>query len=318
MPELLLISLYISGGLVLLYFGADWLVKGAITLALHLGLSPLIVGLTVVALGTSIPEALVSVRAAIGHQGGIAIGNVVGSNILNIALILGLSALINPLKVDSHIVKADVPLLAGATFMLVVLLEDFHISRMEGAFLLLCIVGYVVGNIMTVKKTAPEDNKIDGLEVQEDSGKTFWRDIALLIVGIITLGFGANFLVTGAVDLARIWGLSEALIGLTIVSIGTGTPELATALMAAYRKSADLAIGNAVGSNLFNIMFVLGIAGLVAPLDAKGINSSDLYVMLAVTLLLLPTVWTGRVLDRKEGFLFLAIYVGYLYYLWPT
>ena len=318
MPELLLITLYITGGLVLLYFGADWLVKGAITLALHLGLSPLIVGLTVVALGTSIPEALVSVQAAIGHQGGIAIGNVVGSNILNIALILGLSALISPLKVDSHIVKADVPLLAGATFMLVVLLEDFHISRMEGAFLLLCIVGYVVGNIMTVKKTAPEDNKIDGLEVQEDSGKTFWRDIALLIVGIITLGFGANFLVTGAVDLARIWGLSEALIGLTIVSIGTGTPELATALMAAYRKSADLAIGNAVGSNLFNIMFVLGIAGLVAPLDATGINPSDLYVMLAVTLLLLPTVWTGRVLDRKEGFLFLAIYVGYLYYLWPT
>jgi len=317
-PELLLITLYITGGLVLLYFGADWLVQGAITLALHLGLSPLIVGLTVVALGTSIPEALVSVQAAIGHQGGIAIGNVVGSNILNIAMILGLSALISPLKVDSHIVKADVPLLAGATFMLVVLLEDFHISRMEGAFLLLCIVGYVVGNIMTVKKTSPEDNKIDGLEVQKDSGKTFWRDIALLIVGIITLGFGANFLVTGAVDLARIWGLSEALIGLTIVSIGTGTPELATALMAAYRKSADLAIGNAVGSNLFNIMFVLGIAGLVAPLDAKGINSSDLYVMLAVTLLLLPTVWTGRVLDRKEGFLFLAIYVGYLYYLWPT
>ncbi|MBT3213958.1 MAG: calcium/sodium antiporter [Deltaproteobacteria bacterium] len=318
MPELLLITLYITGGLVLLYFGADWLVKGAITLALHLGLSPLIVGLTVVALGTSIPEALVSVQAAIGHQGGIAIGNVVGSNILNIAMILGLSALISPLKVDSHIVKADVPLLAGATFMLVVLLEDFHISRMEGAFLLLCIVGYVVGNIMTVKKTAPEDNKIDGLEVQEDSGKTFWRDIALLIVGIITLGFGANFLVTGAVDLARIWGLSEALIGLTIVSIGTGTPELATALMAAYRKSADLAIGNAVGSNLFNIMFVLGIAGLVAPLDATGINPSDLYVMLAVTLLLLPTVWTGRVLDRKEGFMFLAIYVGYIYHLWPA
>ena len=318
MPELLLITLYITGGLVLLYFGADWLVQGAITLALHLGLSPLIVGLTVVALGTSIPEALVSVQAAIGHQGGIAIGNVVGSNILNIAMILGLSALISPLKVDSHIVKADVPLLSGATFMLVVLLEDFHISRMEGAFLLLCIVGYVVGNIMTVKKTAPEDNKIDGLEVQEDSGKTFWRDIALLIVGIITLGFGANFLVTGAVDLARIWGLSEALIGLTIVSIGTGTPELATALMAAYRKSADLAIGNAVGSNLFNIMFVLGIAGLVAPLDATGINPSDLYVMLAVTLLLLPTVWTGRVLDRKEGFMFLAIYVGYIYHLWPA
>ena len=318
MPELLLITLYIIGGLVLLYFGADWLVKGAMTLALNLGLSPLIVGLTVVALGTSVPEALVSVQAAIGHQGGIAIGNVVGSNILNIALILGLSALITPLKVDSHLVKADVPLLTGATFMLVVLLEDFHISRMEGTFLLLCIVGYIVGNIMTVKKTTPEEDKIEGMEIPEDPGNNFWRDIALLIVGIITLGFGANFLVTGAVDLARLWGLSEALIGLTIVSIGTGTPELATALMAAYRKSADLAIGNAVGSNLFNIMFVLGLAGLVAPLDAIGINSSDLYVMLAVTILLLPTVWTGRILDRKEGFLFLTIYFGYLYYLWPA
>ena len=318
MPELLMIALYITGGLVLLFFGADWLVQGAVTLALHLGLSPLIVGLTVVALGTSVPEALVSVQAAIGHQGGIALGNVIGSNILNIALILGLSSLILPLKVDSHIVKADVPLLTGATFMLVVLLEDFHISRMEGAFLLLCIVFYVTGNIMTVKRTSPEEDKIEGMEIPEDSGKTLWRDVGFLILGIVTLGFGANFLVTGAVDLARIFGLSEALIGLTIVSIGTGTPEMATALMAAYRKRADLAIGNAVGSNLFNIMFVLGIAALVAPLDGKGISSIDLYVMLGVTILLLPTVWTGRILDRKEGFLFLAIYVGYLYHLWPA
>jgi len=313
-----MIAIYIIGGLILLYFGANWLVQGAITLALHLGLSPLIVGLTVVALGTSVPEALVSVQAAIGHQGGIALGNVIGSNILNIALILGLSAFFNPLKVDSHLVKADVPLLAGATFMLVVLLEDFHISRMEGAFLLLCIVFYVTGNIMTVKRTSPEEDKIEGMEIPEDSGKTLWRDVGFLILGIVTLGFGANFLVTGAVDLARIFGLSEALIGLTIVSIGTGTPEMATALMAAYRKRADLAIGNAVGSNLFNIMFVLGIAALVAPLDGKGISSIDLYVMLGVTILLLPTVWTGRILDRKEGFLFLAIYVGYLYHLWPA
>jgi cation:H+ antiporter len=318
MPELIMIAINIIGGLILLYFGANWLVQGAITLSLHLGLSPLIVGLTVVALGTSLPEALVSVQAAIGHQGGIAIGNVVGSNILNIALILGLSAFFNPLKVDSHLVKADIPLLAGATFMLVVLLEDFHISRMEGAFLLLCIVGYVAGNIMTVKRTSPEENKIEGVEVPEDHRKNLLRDISFLFIGLIALAFGSNFLVTGAVDLARIWGLSEALIGLTIVSIGTGTPEMATALMAAYRKRSDLAIGNAVGSNLFNIMFVLGIAALVAPLDGKGISSIDLYVMLGVTFLLLPTVWTGRIIDRKEGFLFLAIYVGYLYHLWPA
>jgi len=291
---------------------------GAVTLALHLGLSPLIVGLTVVALGTSIPETLVSVQAAIGHQGGIALGNVIGSNILNIALVLGLSALLHPLKVDSHLVKADVPLLVGATFMLVVLLEDMHISRMEGAFLLLCIMGYVVGNIMTVKRTSPAEDVIEGMEVPKDTSKTLKKDIGFLCIGLVSLAFGANFLVSGAVDLARLWGLSEALIGLTIVSIGTGTPELATALMAAHRKTSDLAIGNAVGSNLFNIMFVLGIAGLIVPMDAVGIRSSDLYVMLGVTILLLPTVWTGYVLDRKEGFVFLAIYVGYLYYLWPA
>jgi len=313
-----IITLYIIGGLVLLYFGADWLVQGAVTLALHLGLSPLIVGLTVVALGTSIPETLVSVQAAIGHQGGIALGNVIGSNILNIALVLGLSALLHPLKVDSHLVKADVPLLVGATFMLVVLLEDLHISRMEGAFLLLCIMGYVVGNIMTVKRTSPKEDVIEGMEVPKDTSKTLKKDIGFLCIGLVSLTFGANYLVSGAVDLARLWGLSEALIGLTIVSIGTGTPELATALMAAHRKTSDLAIGNAVGSNLFNIMFVLGIAGLIVPMDAVGIRSSDLYVMLGVTILLLPTVWTGYVLDRKEGFVFLAIYVGYLYYLWPA
>ena len=318
MPELLMIAILIVGGLVLLFFGADWLVKGAVTMALHLGLSPLIVGLTVVALGTSLPEALVSVQASLDNQGGIALGNVIGSNILNIALILGLSALIQPLKVDSHLVKADVPLLVGASFLLMVLLEDFHISRMEGALLLLGIVFYVCGNIMTVKRTSPEEDKIEGMEIPEDPSKNLLRHIGLLVLGLIALALGSNFLVSGAVDLARIWGLSEALIGLTIVSIGTGTPELATALMAAYRKTADIAIGNAVGSNLFNIMFVVGLAGLVAPMDATGINSSDLYVMFGLTILLLPTVWTGLVLDRKEGFLFVAIYVAYLYYLWPV
>ena len=318
MPELLMIAILIVGGLVLLFFGADWLVKGAVTMALHLGLSPLIVGLTVVALGTSLPEALVSVKASLDNQGGIALGNVIGSNILNIALILGLSALIQPLKVDSHLVKADVPLLVGASFLLIVLLEDFHISRMEGALLLLGIVFYVFGNIMTVKRTSPEEDKIEGMEIPEDPSKNLLRHIGLLVLGLIALAFGSNFLVSGAVDLARIWGLSEALIGLTIVSIGTGTPELATALMAAYRKTADIAIGNAVGSNLFNIMFVVGLAGLVAPMDATGINPSDLYVMFGLTILLLPTVWTGLVLDRKEGFLFVAIYVAYIYYLWPV
>jgi len=318
MPELLMIAILIIGGLILLYFGADWLVQGAVTIALHFGLSPLIVGLTVVALGTSLPEALVSVQASIDNQGGIALGNVIGSNILNIALILGLSSLLQPLKVDSHLVKADVPLLVAASFLLIVLLEDFHISRMEGALLLLGIVFYVCGNIMTVKRSSTPKNEIEGIEIPEDPSINLLRDIGILILGLIALAFGSNILVSGAVDLARIWGLSEALIGLTIVSIGTGTPELATALMAAYRKSADIAIGNAVGSNLFNIMFVVGLAGIIAPMDATGIGYTDLYVMFGLTVLLLPTVWTGMVLDRKEGFLFLAVYVAYIYYLWPV
>ena len=318
MSELLMIAILIFGGLVLLYFGADWLVKGAVTISLKFGLSPLIVGLTVVALGTSLPEALVSIQATLDNQGGIALGNVIGSNILNIALILGLSSLLQPLKVDSHLVKADVPILFGASFLLIVLLEDFHISRMEGALLLLGIVFYVTGNIMTVKRTSPAEDQIEGMEVPEDPSKNLYRDIGFLILGLIALALGANFLVEGAIDLARIWGLSEALIGLTIVSIGTGTPELATALMAAYRKTADIAIGNAVGSNIFNIFFVVGLAGLIAPINGTQINPSDLYVMFGLTFLLLPTVWTGMVLDRKEGFLFVAIYVAYIYYLWTT
>ena len=318
MSELLMIAILIIGGLVLLYFGADWLVKGAVTISLNFGLSPLIVGLTVVALGTSLPEALVSIQATLDNQGGIALGNVIGSNILNIALILGLSSLLQPLKVDSHLVKADVPILVGASFLLIVLLEDFHISRMEGALLLLGIVFYVTGNIMTVKRTSPAEDQIEGMEVPEDPSKNLLRDIGFLILGLIALALGSNFLVEGAVDLARIWGLSEALIGLTIVSIGTGTPELATALMAAYRKTADIAIGNAVGSNIFNIFFVVGLAGLIAPINGTQISPSDLYVMFGLTFLLLPTVWTGMVLDRKEGFLFVAIYVAYIYYLWTT
>ena len=318
MSEFLMIAILIFGGLVLLYFGADWLVKGAVTISLKFGLSPLIVGLTVVALGTSLPEALVSIQATLDNQGGIALGNVIGSNILNIALILGLSSLLQPLKVDSHLVKADVPILFGASFLLIVLLEDFHISRMEGALLLLGIVFYVTGNIMTVKRTSPAEDQIEGMEVPEDPSKNLFRDIGFLILGLIALALGANFLVEGAIDLARIWGLSEALIGLTIVSIGTGTPELATALMAAYRKTADIAIGNAVGSNIFNIFFVVGLAGLIAPINGTQINPSDLYVMFGLTFLLLPTVWTGMVLDRKEGFLFVAIYVAYIYYLWTT
>ena len=318
MSELLMIAILILGGLVLLYFGADWLVKGAVTISLKFGLSPLIVGLTVVALGTSLPEALVSIQATLDNQGGIALGNVIGSNILNIALILGLSSLLQPLKVDSHLVKADVPILVGASFLLIVLLEDFHISRMEGALLLLGIVFYVTGNIMTVKRTSPAEDQIEGMEVPGDPSKNLLRDIGFLILGLIALALGSNFLVEGAVDLARIWGLSEALIGLTIVSIGTGTPELATALMAAYRKTADIAIGNAVGSNIFNIFFVVGLAGLIAPINGTQISPSDLYVMFGLTFLLLPTVWTGMVLDRKEGFLFVAIYVAYIYYLWTT
>ncbi|MBE0541854.1 MAG: calcium/sodium antiporter [Verrucomicrobia bacterium] len=309
--------LWIAAALVLLFFGAEWLVRGSSALALRLGITPLVIGLTVVAYGTSMPEMVVSTVAALKGQGDIAVGNVVGSNIFNVCVILGLSALALPLQVKLQLIRLDAPLMLGASLVFVVMFRDFHISRPEAGLLLAGIVAYTVGSVVLARKEVSAEVREEFAEaVPRPKGKP-WRDLLLILGGLAVLVIGSRLLVTNAVELARLLGIGEAVIGLTIVAAGTSMPELATSVVAAFRKQADIAIGNIVGSNLYNLLAIVGVSGLLAPLDAPGIRMLDLYVMLGTSVALLPLMWSGFVLKRWEGALLLAAYGGYLYVLWP-
>ncbi len=314
-------ALLILAGFVALYFGAEWLVKGSTAMALRLGLPPLLVGLTVVAYGTSSPEMVVSVVAALDGEGDLAIGNVVGSNILNIALILGLTAVIVPLKMEFQLLKFDTPVMIGVSLLFFWMFRDYRIDRWEGAMLVGLAVVYTLINIKLAKRTATPH--VEEEYQQEVSGLLAGHPlspgkIALLILGgLLVLVAGSRAFVIGASDLARMWGVSEALIGLTIVSIGTSLPELASSLLAAFRNQADIAMGNVIGSNMFNILGIAGISSLVKPLHAPGIQVSDFYVMIGCSVLLLLVAWTGLRIRRWEGGVLLGIYAGYMVWLWP-
>ena len=306
--------LLILGGSALLYLGAEGLVRGSSALALRMGLSPLVVGLTVVAFGTSMPELVVSVEAALGGQGAIAVGNVVGSNIGNVGLILGLSALIAPLAVQARIIRLDLPLLVVLSAALAALLSDGHLGRLEGALLFGGLLAYTGFTLLAARResAAVEAEFAEGLP--KPSGRPT-VDAALLLGGLGLLVLGARLLVSGAVTVAEAAGLGPAVIGLTIVAIGTSLPELATSVVAALKGEGDIAVGNVVGSNLFNILGILGAASLVRPLDAAGIGWVDLAVMCGFALLLVPLMWTGRRVSRAEGGVLLGAYVAYLVYL---
>jgi cation:H+ antiporter len=311
---MLIYILYIAGSLVVLYFGANALVKGAASVAERLGVSALVVGLTVVAFGTSTPELIVSIQAATEGFGGISIGNVVGSNIANIGLILGLSALIYPLKAHMQLIRFDTPVMIFTALLFVVFFLDNRIGRIEGVVFFVGTVGYTVFNIIKSRK---ENQKLVIKEFEESVPKVsrHWAlDVLFIIAGLAALMIGSDFLVDNAVKLARLLGLSEAVIGLTIVAVGTSTPELATSIVAAFKKQPDIAIGNVVGSNIFNILGILGIAALVKPIEAPGINLTDTLVMIGLSLLLLPFIKTGFTLRRWEGALMLAVYTGYVIY----
>ncbi|RPH94233.1 MAG: calcium/sodium antiporter [Calditrichaeota bacterium] len=312
---MLLFLLYISLGLVLLYFGAEGLVRGSSSLALRLRVSPLVIGLTVVAYGTSMPEMVVSVKTAITHQGGISIGNVVGSNIFNIALILGISSLIAPLKIKLQVIRIDTPIMFFTAVLFFLLFRDLTIDRHEGAFFLLLVIVYTYGNFYFSRRAGKraETEFSDALGVAHI--KNAWIELAFIIGGLVLLISGANLLVNGSIGVARLYKVSEAVIGLTIVAAGTSLPELATSLVAAVRKESDIAVGNIVGSNIFNILAILGIAPLISPIYGEGISMIDIYVMMGVSLLLLPMLRTGFKLSRLEGVFLLGIYGGYLYYL---
>jgi cation:H+ antiporter len=315
----MLIASLLVAGIVALYFGAEWLVRGGASLAVRLGVTPLLVGLTVVAYGTSTPELIVSSTAAVQGQGAIAVGNAVGSNIFNIGVILGLTALVAPMRVQLLLLKVDTPVMVGVALLFLMFFRDGSIQRWESIVFLAVIVGYTVVNVRLARRQASADVRQEFEDgVPRPTGAP-WADAGLIAAGLATLVLGSRLFVAGAVDLARLFSISDAVIGLTIVAAGTSLPELASSLMAAWRKQPDIAIGNVVGSNIYNILAILGVSGLIAsPVDGQGVGMADTLVMIGFSALLLVIAWTGFQLRRWEGALLLALYGGYLWYLWPS
>jgi len=306
-------------GLGLLVAGAETLVRGASKLAAAAGISPLVVGLTIVAFGTSSPELAVSVQSSWRGQGDLALGNVVGSNIFNVLFILGVSALVTPLIVAKQVIRQEVPVMILASVLLLVIAMDGRIGRLDAVVLAILLLGYTV--FLVVQSRA--QSRIDGGDatgIQPASGwdRHWIIQVALVLGGLGLLVLGSDRLVNAAVDFARAFGVSELVIGLTIVAAGTSMPEVATSVMASIRGHRDIAVGNVIGSNVFNILGVLGISGLVAPgfLEvAPTALAFDLPIMFAVALLCLPIFFTGSVITRGEGALLLACYVAYTIFL---
>jgi cation:H+ antiporter len=316
-------------GFVLLYFGAEWLVKGSSSLARSLGITPIVIGLTVVAFGTSAPELVVSLISSIKGKSMIAVGNVVGSNICNIALVLGLSALFNPIKSDPSVIRRDIPIMLGISLYLLVLSFNSRLGRIEGATLFAGIIAYTFMNYYLAKKETLDAGDAAGGEMPgaieselEEIGYIASRSkqIMLVVVGIAGVVGGAQMVVESAVYIMTQLGVSEKFIGLTIVAFGTSLPELATSVVAAMRGEMDISIGNLVGSNVFNIMSVLGVASLVRPIPIPGgfFESGlwfDYLVMLFTSFLPWLLMRKTYTVDRKGGAMLLACYVGYLVYL---
>lgn len=299
-------------GLVMLYYGGEWLVRGASALAARLGVSALAIGLTVVAFGTSAPELVVSLDAALSGANDISVGNVVGSNIANVALILGLAIVVTPAVVESRIIRVDAPLMIAASLALLAVLADGVASRVEGAVLLAALAAYVVLTFRQARReSAAVRGEFETAAPAPPSGPGPAGSLALVGLGLGLLVGGGHWLVTAAVTFATAVGISQAVIGLTVVAVGTSLPELATSLIAAARGQGDIAIGNVIGSNLFNILGILAITALVHPLERGAITWTDLGVMTALAVLVTVFLATGRRLTRVEGAVLLGAYVAY-------
>lgn len=301
-------------GVVLLYLGAEGLVRGSASIASRLGLSPLVIGLTVVAFGTSMPELVVSVDAALSGSASLAVGNVLGSNIGNVGLILGISALIFPLTVHARVVRVDLPIMVAVSALLPLLLRDGVVGRVEGAVLTTGLVLYIAFSLSAARHE-PGQVQAEFAAGTPGASRSPAIDALLLVAGLAMLVFGARALVSGAVYLAEAAGMSEAAIGLTVVAIGTSLPELATSVVAALKGEGDIAVGNVVGSNLFNLLGIVGVASMVHPLSATGIGVLDFAVMLGSAALLLPLMRTGLRVTRWEGALLVGGYSAYLLHL---
>ena len=314
--------LLIAAGLAALVVGAEALVRGASKLALSFGISPLVVGLTVVAFGTSSPEIAVSVDAVLDGKGDLALGNVVGSNVFNVLFILGVSAVITPLLVAQQFIRQEVPIMIGTSLLLFVLALDRSIGRAEGLLLIVLLVAYVV---FLIRQSRNANRALRDEAASEVSRMTAggWDDrlpVQLLLIagGLGLLVLGADWFVDGATRIARSFGISELVIGLTIVAGGTSMPEVATSILAAVRGERDIAVGNVVGSNIFNILGCLGISAVLAPASltvAESMVAFDIPAMMAVAIACLPIFFTGNTISRWEGGVFLGYYVAYTTYL---
>ncbi len=314
-----MIALKLLAGIVLLILGAELLVKGASKVAAALGITPLVIGLTVVAFGTSAPELVVSVMASLDGSADIALGNVVGSNIFNVLFILGISSVIIPLVVAHQLIRLDVPIMIGASLLLMLFCWDETIQKWEGAVLLAIGIAYTVFLIRLSRRENKQEESKATAKKEEQKTAVLAKDgtlasLGFIVVGLACLIFGSRWLVDSAVAIAAQLGVSQLVIGLTIIAAGTSLPEVATSVIASLRGQRDIAVGNVVGSNIFNILFILGIATLSSRGGievAKSALHFDLPVMIAVALACLPIFFTGRRLDRWEGFLFLGYYVAY-------
>lgn len=311
----------IVAGLGVLVVGGELLVRGAASLAAALRISPLVIGLTVVAFGTSAPEFAVGVQSSLTDRTELVLGNTVGSNICNVLFVLGISALIAPLIVSSQLVRLDVPLMIVASFLVFVLGLDGSIGRLDGLVLFGGLIGYVAWSIVASRRESrpvqQEYEKHAGAAAKADVMNVVVQ-IGLVILGLILLGLGSHWLVRGSADVARLLGVSELMIGLTVVAVGTSLPEVVASVVASLRAERDIAVGNVVGSNMFNLLGVLGLSALVAP---RGVDvpaealQFDIPVMIAVAVACLPIFFTGNLIDRWEGGLFFAYYLAYMVYL---
>jgi cation:H+ antiporter len=306
-------------GLVLLVLGAELLVRGASTIASILGIPSLLVGLTIVAYGTSSPEMSVSIQSAFAGQPDIALGNVVGSNIFNVLIILGISALIAPLMVANQLIRLDVPIMIGVSVLTLMFASDGTISRVDGTILFIGAIVYTLFLIYEAKKQKKEESDEDQSQnVVENNPKNWIINIGFIVIGLVLLVQGSNWLVESSIAIARAIGVSELVIGLTIISAGTSLPELASSVVATIKGERDIAVGNVIGSNIFNILAVLGLSSAVSP---EGINVSpaalnfDIPVMVAVAISCFPIFYSGKSIARWEGLLFLAYYCAYATYL---
>lgn len=311
MVTLLLLAL----GLGLLIAGAEGLVQGASRLAARLGIPPLVIGLTVVAFGTSAPELVVSLKAALDGQAGIAMGNVVGSNIFNVLFILGISALIVPLAVAQQLIRLDIPLMIVLSLVVLAMALDGSLGRLDGGLLVLGLVVYTAFLLWQGKRQTASDAPAADREALARPG---WHDALYVIGGLAMLVAGSRLFVDSAVTMAGWFGVSDQVIGLTLVAAGTSLPEVVTSIIAALRGQRDIAVGNVVGSNIFNLLGVLGITALIAPAGiavTQAMLSLDLPVMVAVAIACLPICFTASAIDRWEGAVLLGYYVTYTAYL---